>query len=108
MGSRSRRDGARIGPGVPHRPGLSSGPAQRGSIGSTHTAGPGRTSTQPVRSGNTGSRHRGGRCVGMSAVAIIWIGVAAVCWGLCIYGINRAIRRSKERQEGRTPALTRH
>jgi hypothetical protein len=44
----------------------------------------------------------------MSAVAIIWIGVAAVCWGLCIYGINRAIRRSKERQEGRTPALTRH
>lgn len=48
----------------------------------------------------------------MSAVAIIWISVAAVCCGLCIYGINRAIRRSKERQEGgregRTPALTRH
>jgi hypothetical protein len=43
----------------------------------------------------------------MSAVAVIWIGVAAICCGLCIYGINRAIRRSKERQEGRTPALTR-
>lgn len=44
----------------------------------------------------------------MSAVAIVWISVAAVCCGLCIYGINRAIRRSKERREVRTPALTRH
>lgn len=43
----------------------------------------------------------------MSAVAVIWISVAAVCCGLCVYGINRAIRRSKERKEGRTPALTR-
>jgi hypothetical protein len=42
----------------------------------------------------------------MSAVAVIWIGVAAVCCGLCIYGISRAIRRSKEHQERRTPALT--
>jgi hypothetical protein len=40
-------------------------------------------------------------------VAVIWIGVAAVCCGLCIYGINKAIRRSKERQEGLRPALTR-
>jgi hypothetical protein len=45
--------------------------------------------------------------MGMSAVAVMWIGVAAICCGLCIYGINRAIHRSKERQEGRTPALTR-
>lgn len=42
----------------------------------------------------------------MSAVAVIWIGVAAVCCGLCIYGINRAIRRPKERREEPTPALT--
>jgi hypothetical protein len=42
----------------------------------------------------------------MSAVAVIWIGVAAVCCSLCIYGINRAVRRSKERKEGRTRALT--
>jgi hypothetical protein len=42
----------------------------------------------------------------MSAVAVIWIGVATICCGLCIYGINRAIRRSKERREERTPALT--
>jgi hypothetical protein len=62
--------------------------------------------TGEIRS--TGSRHRGGRCVGMSAVAIMWISVAAVCCGLCIYGINRAIRRTKERKEGRTPTLTRH
>jgi len=40
----------------------------------------------------------------MSDVAVIWIGLAAICCGLCIYGISRAIRRSKERQEGRTPA----
>jgi hypothetical protein len=57
-------------------------------------------------------RFRGGSSVparevsGMSAAAIIWIGVAAVCCGLCIYGINGAIRRSKERQEASTPALT--
>ena len=43
----------------------------------------------------------------MSVVAVMWIGVAAVCCSLCIYGINRAIRRSNERKEGRTPALTR-
>jgi cytochrome oxidase assembly protein ShyY1 len=43
----------------------------------------------------------------MSAVAVIWFGLAAVCCGLCIYGINRAIRRSKDRQDGRTPVLTR-
>jgi hypothetical protein len=43
----------------------------------------------------------------MSAVAVIWIGVAAICCGLCIYGISRAIRRSKERQEDRAPDLTR-
>jgi hypothetical protein len=40
----------------------------------------------------------------MSAIAVIWIGVAAVCCGLCVYGINRAIRRSKERQGAPTPA----
>jgi hypothetical protein len=34
----------------------------------------------------------------MSAVAVIWIGVAVVCCGLCIYGISRTIRRSKEHQ----------
>jgi hypothetical protein len=44
--------------------------------------------------------------MGMSAVAVIWIGVAAICCGLCIYWISRAVRRSKERQKGRTPALT--
>jgi hypothetical protein len=42
----------------------------------------------------------------MSAIAVIWIGVAAVCCGLCVYGINRAIRRSKERQGAPTPALS--
>lgn len=47
-----------------------------------------------------------GEVKGMSAVAVIWIGVATICCGLCIYGINRAIRRSKERREERTPALT--
>jgi hypothetical protein len=40
----------------------------------------------------------------MSAIAVIWFGVVAVCCGLCLYGINRAIRRSKQRHEGRTPA----
>lgn len=34
----------------------------------------------------------------MSAVAILWIVVAAACCGLCIYGISRAVRRSRERQ----------
>ncbi|HEX6581905.1 MAG TPA: hypothetical protein VF195_13705 [Actinomycetota bacterium] len=43
----------------------------------------------------------------MSAVVVVWIGVAAVCCGLCIYGIGSVIRRSKEHREGRTPALTR-
>lgn len=53
-----------------------------------------------------GLQEPGGRRVGMSAVAIIWISVAAACCGLCVYGINRAVRRSKERKEGRRPALT--
>jgi hypothetical protein len=34
----------------------------------------------------------------VSAVAVFWIVVAAACCGLCVYGISRAIRRSKERQ----------
>ena len=38
------------------------------------------------------------------SVAVIWIGLAAICCGLCIYAISRAIRRSAERQEGRTTA----
>jgi hypothetical protein len=42
----------------------------------------------------------------MSAVAVTWIGVAAVCCGLCIYGISRAVRRSKERWQRRARALT--
>jgi hypothetical protein len=39
-----------------------------------------------------------GRWDVVSAVAVFWIVVAAVCCGLCIYGISRSIRRSKERQ----------
>ncbi|HZB01918.1 MAG TPA: hypothetical protein VE800_07410 [Actinomycetota bacterium] len=42
----------------------------------------------------------------MSAVAIVWIVVAAACCGLCIYGISRAIRRSKERQAEEPRILT--
>jgi hypothetical protein len=30
-------------------------------------------------------------------VAVTWIVVAAACCGLCIYGISRAVRRSRER-----------
>lgn len=42
----------------------------------------------------------------MSAVAVVWISVAAVCCGLCIYGINRAIRRSRDRQSQDQPVPT--
>jgi len=29
-------------------------------------------------------------------VTVLWIGVIAVCCGLCAYGINVAVRRAKE------------
>jgi hypothetical protein len=29
---------------------------------------------------------------------ILWIAAVAACCGLCAYGINRAVRRSKERR----------
>ena len=49
------------------------------------------------RAGDAGPRRP--REVGaVSAVAVLWIGVAVACCGLCIYGISRAVRRSKERQ----------
>jgi hypothetical protein len=44
--------------------------------------------------------------VAVSAVAVLWIGVAVACCGLCIYGISRAIRRSKERQTEERSVLT--
>jgi hypothetical protein len=34
----------------------------------------------------------------VSAVAVFWVVVAAACCGLCIYGITRAVRRSKNRE----------
>ena len=36
----------------------------------------------------------------MSAVAIIWIRVAAVCCGICIYGIKQSDPSLHGRQEG--------
>ena len=42
----------------------------------------------------------------MSAVAVLWIVVAAACCGLCIYGISRAVRRAKERQKEDGPVPT--
>ena len=42
----------------------------------------------------------------MSAVAIGWIAVAAACCGLCIYGISRAVRRSKGREKQESSAPT--
>ena len=42
----------------------------------------------------------------VSAVAVFWIVVAAMCCGLCIYGISRAVRRAKERQKEDGSVLT--
>jgi hypothetical protein len=42
----------------------------------------------------------------VSAVAIVWIVVAAACCGLCVYGISRAVRRSRERQAEERRVLT--
>jgi hypothetical protein len=42
----------------------------------------------------------------MSGIAVVWIAVAAACCGLCIYGISRAVRRSKEHRGADQPVLT--
>jgi hypothetical protein len=42
----------------------------------------------------------------MPGIAVLWIAVAAACCGLCIYGISRAVRRSKERRRADQPVLT--
>jgi hypothetical protein len=42
----------------------------------------------------------------MSATAVLWIGVAVACCGFCIYGINRAIHRSRESQAKSPRAVT--
>jgi hypothetical protein len=41
----------------------------------------------------------------VSAV-VFWIVVVAACCGLCVYGISRAIHRSKERQTEERPVST--
>jgi hypothetical protein len=57
------------------------------------------------RAGGSGPRRP--REVGaVSAVAVTWIVVAAACIGLCIYGISRAVRRSKEREMQESSAET--
>ena len=42
----------------------------------------------------------------VSAVAVTWIVVAVACCGLCIYGISKAVRRSRERQAEKPRVLT--
>jgi hypothetical protein len=42
----------------------------------------------------------------VDVVAVFWVVVAAACCGLCIYGISKAIRRSKERQTEERPVPT--
>ena len=55
--------------------------------------------------GNTAS-DAGEEVAGMSGIAVFWIAVAATCCGLCIYGISRAVRRSKKRRDANEPVLT--
>lgn len=80
-------DPALVGPLVP----LDMGPPPLG--GST----PEMQARCASRTGGAGPR-RPREVSAVSAVAVTWIVVAVACCGLCIYGISRAIRRSKERE----------
>jgi hypothetical protein len=42
----------------------------------------------------------------VSAVGVFWIVVGTACCGLCMYGISRAVRRSKERETQESSAET--
>jgi hypothetical protein len=47
--------------------------------------------------GGQADRRRRSETAEGGVAVVFWVVVAAACCGLCIYGISRAIRRSKER-----------
>ena len=85
------------------------GPLDQGLRAPVATVAAERGCTQPVREPDAmGFRAPARRWLAMSAVTILLLIGAAVCLGLCAYGITTAVRRARDRRAQGAHPLTRH